>query len=68
MHGVLVELALTARGHALLLRVSNVVVREGFVRNRGGRSGISRRSVLMFTPRVKRSSRINAHVIVTEKR
>ena len=56
MHGVLVELALTARGHALLLRVSNVVVREGFVRNRGGRSEISRRSVLMFTPRVKRSS------------
>ena len=41
MHGVLVELALTARGHALLLCVRDVIVREGFVGNRGGRSGIS---------------------------
>ena len=46
MHCVLVELALTARGHALLLRIRDVIVRESFIGNRGGRSGISR-SVLV---------------------
>ena len=37
MHGVLVELALTTRGHTLLLSVGDVVVRECFVSNRSCR-------------------------------